>query len=164
MKISNLLVLLTLGIISCKDNSNCSPEISRSTWSINKTILIEYNSENQQNRYSILEGDNRLFEYNHSAAQCENIYDDEWGEVLTFAIPNEITDFKYEDDNILETRCFYTQYGAWVRQNHYEIKNGMIKGEKKSENEWIITVSVATTPLFADEQPKLIEFVEIFTD
>ena len=104
MKILILVLLITFGIISCNENSNCIPEISRATWTINKTIQVEYDSEIQQNYCSILEGDNRLFEYNHSAAQCENIYDDEW----------------------------------------------------------IITVSVTTTPLLADEEPILIEFVEIF--
>ena len=134
------LLVLAAGMISCNaDDSNCVPETIHLNWTKDKTILVEYNSEFQRNDYNIVNGENWLFEYNRSGAQCEDIFDDEWGEVLTFEIDKNSDDFEFVDENMLQTNCFYRQYGAWVRHNQYQIKDGMIKGEKKSANEWEIT-------------------------
>jgi hypothetical protein len=158
-------IFIIIGLISCNndDDENCHPESVSSSWTLGKEIVVEYNSEYESNDYNVTDGDNRLFEYNHSGAQCDDIADDEWGEKLTFVINQETTDFEFVNEDIVETKCFYQEYGAWVRHNKYQIKDGTIKGEKISENEWKITVSVFTTPIFTDEQPKKIEFTETFS-
>jgi hypothetical protein len=159
------LLVLTSGIISCGINdSNCDPEIIHSDLTQNKEILVAYNSEFERNEYNVIDAGNRLFEYTHTKAQCNDIMDDEWGEILTFEIPEDINEFDYTDENILQTKCFYRQFGAWVRHNQYEVKNGRISGVKMSDEEWEVSVSVTTTPLFTDEQPILVEFAERFKD
>ena len=158
-------ILLIIGLISCEnDDKNCNPETVVSSWSLGKEIAVNFNTEFERNDYSIIDGENRLFEYNHSGAQCDDIYDDEWGEKLTFIINKESTEFEFADEDILETNCFYQEYGAWVRHNQYQVKDGIIKGEKISGNRWSIIVSVTTTSLFANEQPKKIEFSEIYSE
>ena len=71
-------------------------------------------------------------------------------------------DFELLNGDLIDIKCFYQQYGAWVRLNQYQIKDGSLKGKKISDNQWEINVSVLTTPLFADEQPKKIEFTSTF--
>lgn len=158
--------LIFVGLTSCnnKDDENCNPETINANWTLGKDINVNYNTEYQRNEYSIIDGENILFEYNHSGAECENIYDDEWGEKLTFTINKDSTNFELTDDKIIEIKCFYREYGAWVRHNQYQIKNGRIKGKKISAKEWEIIVSVTTTPLFSDEQPQIIDFSKTFSN
>lgn len=164
-KIIYIGLLILVGFSSCNVNNdeNCNPEKVNSKWSLGKEIIVNYNTDYQRNEYSIVNGENRLFEYNHSGAQCDDVLDDEWGEKLTFIINNATSNFEFVNENILEIKCFYQQYGAWVRHGQYQIKDGTIKGEKISENEWEITVSIVTSPLLTDEQPIMIEFTEIFS-
>jgi hypothetical protein len=157
-------LLIFIGLSSCnkKDDENCNPEKINTKWTLGKEIIVNYNAEYQRNEYSILDGENILFEYDHSGAECDDIYDDEWGENLTFIINKETKGFELLDGDIVDIKCFYQEYGAWVRHNQHQIKDGIIKGKKISENTWEINVSVLTTPIFTDEQPKKIEFTRIF--
>ena len=143
-------------------NVQCETVNSKRT--LGKEIVVGYNTEFERNDHNIINGENRLFEYNHSGAQCDDIYDDEWAENLTFRINNETTNFEFTNGEIITTNCFYQETGAWVLHNPYQINDGTIKGEKISESEWKIIVSVITTPLFINEQPKSIEFTEIFSE
>lgn len=145
-----------------KDDINCYPESINANWTLGKEIIVTYNAEFQRNEYNILNGENILFEYNHSGAQCDDILDDEWGEKLTFIINKETTDFELKDGDVINIKCFYQEYGVWVNHNQYQIKEGTIKGKKLSENIWEINVSVLTTPLFANEQPKNIKYTITF--
>jgi len=157
-------LLSLMVLVSCNKNNDCDPETITSKWIPGKEISVDYNMEFERNDYSVVDGDRRLFEYHHSGAQCDNVYDDEWGEKLSFIIDAETADFEFTDQDIMQTHCFYQEYGAWVRHNQYEINEGIIKGEKISKNEWRIEVSVTTTPLFDDEQPKIIAFTGIFKE
>ena len=162
-----ILLIIITSLSSCKsdDNENdCYPESVISNWINEKEIIVEFDTEFERNNYSVIDGNKLLFEYNHTGAQCDHIIDDEWGEKLTFQEEDNNFEFEFVDDEILLTNCFYQQYGAWVSHNQYQIKNGIIKGEKLSENEWEITVNIETTPLFQNEQPKNIEFTEIFME
>ncbi|MBD0833475.1 hypothetical protein [Aestuariibaculum sediminum] len=163
----SILLMLINCFISCdkaEENNPCQPETTISTWKVNKEIKVDFNSEFNRNDYSIIEGNKLLFEYNHSGAQCDHFIDDEWGEKLIFHIEISQTKFEYNENDILLTNCFYQQYGAWVNHNKYEIKNGILKGEKISDSTWEITVNIYTIPLFEDEEPKNIQFKTIFTE
>lgn len=167
MNMKNLnMICFSIFIIlySCnkKADENCNPETINTKYTLGKEIDVNYSTEFQRNEYSIRDGGNILFEYVHVGAECEDRYDDEWGENLTFIINKDTTDFEIKDGDIVDLKCFYQEYGAWVRHNQYQIKNGIIKGKKISDNKWEIIVSVLTTPLFTDEQSKKIEFTGTF--
>ncbi len=159
-------VLSLMVLVSCSKNNddNCTPETITPRWTSGKEINVNYNAEFERNDYFIVDGDRRLFEYHRSGPQCDDIYDDEWGERLTFVINSEADDFEFTDLDIMETNCFYQEYGAWVRHNQYQIKEGTIRGRKISETEWEINVAVTTTPLFDDDQPETIEFTKVFKE
>ncbi|MBD0824838.1 hypothetical protein [Aestuariibaculum marinum] len=160
-----LLFILTNCFLSCNnddDENDCHPETILSNWNTQKEIVIEFDTEFNRNNYNIVDGNKLLFEYNHIGAQCDHIIDDEWQENLVFQIENTSVAFEYIDNDLLLTNCYYQQLGAWVNHNQYQVKNGTIKGEKLSENEWKIIVNVETTPLFENEQPKEIQFTQIF--
>jgi len=156
---------MSLALLSCQDDiTDCHPERKDSTWTEGKTILFEYNTEYERNEYSIVEGENLLFEYNHRGAQCDNIFDDEWGEILAFNVEEGITEFEFVDEEILEINCFYREYGAWVSGIRHQVKNGVIRGKLLFGGNWAITVSVFTTPSNPNQESKAISFVDIFGD
>ncbi len=160
----NIITLTILGVIifGC-DKNNCNPETIIATWSEGKEINIMYDSLYQRLDYNVDNGENLLFVYNHTGQQCDYIMDDEWGESLIFEINYLNAKFEFVDSNIILTKCFYQEYGAWVRHNRYQVKDGIIKGKKISEDKWEITVSVITTPIFPDEKAKIIEFKKSFS-
>jgi hypothetical protein len=156
-------LMLFVGFSSCKKiYENCNPETIKTKFTLGKEIDVNYSSEFKRNDYSIKDGENILFEYIHIGAECEDRYDDEWGENLTFIVNKDTTDFEIKNGDIENLKCFYQEYGAWVRHNQYQIKDGIIKGKKRLDNTWEISVSVLTTPLFDDVQPKKIEFTGTF--
>lgn len=162
-----LSLLILTSFSSCtsdKSENDCYPEAVISNWTTEKEIMVDFDTEFERNNYSVVNGNKLVFEYNHTGAQCDHIIDDEWGEKLIFQVENNNADFEYVDDEILLTICFYQQYGAWVNHNQYQIKNGTVKGEKISENEWKIIVNIETTPSFENEQPTNINFTEIFVE
>jgi hypothetical protein len=149
---------------SDKNENDCYPETVISNWTTENEIMIDFDTEFERNNYSVVDGNKLLFKYNHTGAQCDHIIDDEWGERLIFQVENNNADFEFVDEEILLTNCFYQHNGAWVNHNQYQVKNGTIKGEKISENEWKIIVNIETTPLFENEQPINIAFTEIFVE
>lgn len=154
---------ILVSMASC-NNENCHPEKIITKWTVGKELSVSYDSTYKRNHYEIIDGNKRLFEYKHIGSQCEDIVDDEWFETLFFTTNIQTHNFEFIDEEIIETNCFYQETGAWVRHNQYQIKNGSIIGEKVSSNQWRVSVSVATTPLFEGEQPKKIEFEEIFKE
>lgn len=165
MKKALLLIISALIFVSCnKDDLNCHPETVETSWTIDQKIKVVYNEEIDLHLFSIVEGTNRVFELTHVGYQCDNIYDDEWGERLAFEIPVDLEDFEFIDEEILNTNCFYNQFGAWVRSTQYPIQKGRIKGEKINNNKWKVHVSVTTIPIFDNEEPRSIEFEEVFKE
>jgi len=164
MKNNLILLIFVLGFASCnKDDLNCHPKSIDATWTLEKSILIEYFEDLDRNIYSIVDGENIVFEYLHSGAQCDDIYDDEWGERLAFEIPSEKEEFEYVDEEILEIIAFYNQFGAWVSSIQHPINEGLIKGEKISSKKWEVSVSITTPPTNINQEPRTIEFKEVFS-
>ncbi len=157
-----LIILTVLSACNKESDGNCHPESIRAVWVPGKEVNVNYDTEYQRNNYEIVDGKHILFHYNHTGAQCDDRFDDEWGEILAFAVNKEVDYFEFNNEDILEVNCFYQQFGAWVGHNDYQIKDGIIKGRKISLNRWEIEVSVTTTPLFENEQPRQIEFNALF--
>ena len=63
-------------------------------WESEKEIMIEFNEEAQRNHYQVVNGSKLVFNYIHLGAQCEDIIDDEWAEILIFQIENNIENGK----------------------------------------------------------------------
>ncbi len=131
-------------------------------WIPEKDILVEYIAEHDVNIYTVVDGENRLFEYTYGT-YVEDAVDSDKTMKLVFAVNNEIDEFEFTDEELIEMNCFYEQFGTWIPTGQWQIKNGTIKGEKISENQWRINVSVSTTPKSEGETAKTIEFIEVFT-
>lgn len=164
------LSLLLIAFSSCdKDDdkndskNDCQPETVITKWTAEKQVILEFDTEFKRNNYTIKDGNNLVFEYIHTRAQCDYIADDEWGETLIFQVEDQNSNFEFTNDEILVTNCFYQQQGAWVNHKQYQIKSGAIKGEKISGNQWKITADIETVPQVTEEKPIKIKFTEIFT-
>ncbi len=163
MKNVILVLLSVFGTISCNsdESTNCNPDIITTSWSKNRIISVEYNDAWQQDWYRIAEGENDVFEYTFTHAECLDVNDDERSEELIFEISEEANNFEYSGEEMAHAKCFYREFGAWINRQ-YTINDGTIKGEKLSENKWKISVSIITPPLIYDNEAKLVEFVKIF--
>lgn len=140
----------------------CDPERTLCTWSEGKEIDVSFDTTYMRNRYTVIDGENLLFQYNHAGPQCDNVIDDEWGENLYFEIDKNLDEFKYVDSGILETNCFYHEYGAWVSYIQRPVKDGTLEGKKISMNQWKVTADVKTTPVFPVNEVKTIKFSKTF--
>ncbi len=157
-------LLAIVGLVSCDKDDNCTPEKIHSTWTLGKEITSEYDTILQRDFFRIVDGENRLFEYNRIDAQCDDVSDDEGGERLYFELDEQTADFSAVDEEILNLKCVYELFGAWVPFSPYQIKKGTIEGRKLSNSEWEIDAVVTTTPMNVDDEPKTIQFSEIFRE
>lgn len=169
MKILYLISVLVFLLFSgCKsDNGDYTPEIIKGNILAGKQINIKYNEAAKANYYSIGAGDKTVFEYRHSASQNIEITDDEYSESLAFElnlneIPSGFNHFRYENDAIEGIKGFYQQSGGWVRGGTYKINKGSIEGTKISDTQWKVIVSILTTPIYPDEEPKVVSFEQVF--
>lgn len=162
-----ILVGLFFFLVQCsvnkEDNDDFHPESFIGTWTDGKDIAVNYNSEFERLDYSIVDGDQILFEYNHTGAQRDDVLDDEWGEMIRFILNKDATSFEFTDEEIEDAKCFYQIFGAWFAHNQYSIKDGIIKGRKINSHIWEIYVSIETTPLIENQQPVAFEFSLLFT-
>lgn len=158
-------IVLSAILFGCipENDEGCDPEIETSRWMQGKEINVTYDPTLELTTYTVENGDNLVFEYNHIGAQCDNIADDEWGERLTFEIDKDATEFEFTDDAILETKCFYQYYGAWAPPHHYEVKNGSISGHKIDNTNWEVTIDITVIAMpFGEESPRTIAFQRTF--
>ena len=158
-----LLLLLLLGIIvACNVDDNCSPEEFYSTITTGKEIVEVVSQHFPENVYTIVDGNKLVFSYNHVGFQCDDVYDDEWGEELTFQIDSTVAEFNWVDSQIETAQCFYRQYGAWVNAQQIRINKGTVEGIKISSNRWSIKVNIEVT-YPSSNNPIVIKFARTFT-
>ncbi|MEM9685889.1 MAG: hypothetical protein AAF934_03095 [Bacteroidota bacterium] len=164
-KASVLSITISALLFGCtpEHSEECDPEIITFKWMQGKEINVAYDPVLELTTYTVENGDNLVFEYNYTGAQCDNIADDEWGELLTFEIDKDATEFEFTDDAILETKCFYQHYGAWIASRQYEIKDGTILGNKIDNTTWQVTADVTVIAMpFGEESPRKIAFQKTF--
>lgn len=130
------------------DKFNCTGPSWTYELLTDKEIVITQDtfSGNPLTIYEILDGNKTVAKYTHGTRECEEIYDDEYAEHLSFHFDDALEDFEFKDEEILNTNCFYYESGAWVRHNRYRIQKGTITGKKVDENRWDIQINVETEP------------------
>jgi len=158
-----LFVLVFLGCSDDKANDNgCDDDIITATILDNSNILVTYNDEFDRNDFSIVAGNKLVFTYDFTAAQCDDISDDEFGQVLNFELPLNSSSFVASDADILGLDAYSYRYGAWVSSNRFQIQQGTIAGEKLDDNRWEITVNVTATSTTTPTEEYTIAFTETF--
>ncbi len=160
---NKILLLLTISILFSCNSDDCDPEVFRYRWEDLKEITVTTDTSSQTNQYQIGDGQNIVFTYTHDGRQCDDIFDDEWTEVIQFEVDKDVTDFEYVDSNIARAKCHYREIGAWTHGIPQEVKSGTIKGKKLNSSEWEISLSIKTTPQMAPDTSKTIKFFQNFT-
>lgn len=162
-KITLLNCLFALLFIACENENNpCDPESFSAKLIPNKEIVVEFNTEFNRNNFTLTEGNKLVFEYIHGRGQCDNIIDDEWAEILTFQIDNNLSSFRFENDEMLSTHAFYRQIGAFVVSIPYGVSSGVITGEKIANNRWLVTVDIEVELTDMNSIIQQVQFTEIF--
>lgn len=158
MKYCVYLLSLMCLLSSCVDSSSgCDPEEIILSAENDKEITTVMDTTIDRLWYTLDDGQNIVFKYYRIAAQCDEIYDDEYSELLAFEIGKDRISGEFIDEEIRLTQCFIHQSGAWVNQ-YYAVDSGSIRVERQSENKWEIDVAVWMPPSFNNDAAKLIEF------
>lgn len=162
MKKILLLLLIAATTLTACEKDDCSPEQTSGSFEEGKTIAMHYDQTYQRSYFQVENGQNIVFRYNHTGAQCDDIMDDEWGYTLTFEVDKAATQFRYKDGEFAAAKGIYLEFGAWVGGQLQEIESGQLVGLKISSNKWRVKANVTIKPLSANEQPKQVTFDRVF--
>lgn len=138
---------------------NCDPERIQAIYQHDKKIERAITLDGRL-VYGTQNGQHTVFRYTKTAEQCDDVFDDEYGEVLSFevSLDSSETSFEFRDDELLDLKCYYYEFGAWVNSGtHYPIRKGLIKGRQTSEEEWYIQCSLLTDAIPEEGVPHAVE-------
>ena len=142
--------LLACGFLAC--DSDCNSDIEIGTITPERTIFSVPDSIFNF-IYKVEPGENLLFTFTHHFPECINIDDDEAGQEITFEVPHQLISFDFEGIEMAQLNAFYREIGAWAHPDwHSKIMSGRINGEKMSESEWNVNLSILVQPRFEDER------------
>lgn len=162
MKRIFLLLLVASSMLTACDKDDCNPATNRASFAANKQIVVLHHDDMPGTHYQVQNGENLVFEYNHSGAQCEDRIDDEWGYVLAFEVDKDATQFRFEGAELAAANAFYREYGAWVGAGTHALESGVIEGSRISGSRWRVKVSVIAPPLSQSSHLKQITFDTVF--
>ena len=145
----------------CNDNE-CHTALVDASFTENSQIDVSYNQDFEGNYFEVIPGENIVFSLIIQKAQCNSRYDDESSEFLHFEIAYDAQNFELNSENFLQAGCFYRQSAAWYTSAFMKINQGKISGEKISENEWHINISVTPTSRSAETPHQPLEYEGIF--
>jgi hypothetical protein len=144
MKKNYLLLIITLILISCKDDNSSGDEYNY-TYTEKSDLIISTLEDSYMKFGAIEEGENLVFEYRFYAEDEELIADDEYGETIRFEIDSELTEFTYSNTELSNIDLVFTKhcYCYFPIDESKDVKpKGIINGEKISENNWKIKIDL----------------------
>ncbi|WP_299555476.1 hypothetical protein [Seonamhaeicola sp.] len=147
-----ILVLTSFVLTSCSKENE---EYYSYNFSENKKLNIETYDESYMKYGNIEQGSNLVFEYEYSAEDDVNVSDDEYSEFIRFEINPTLTEFNYENGELLDIKavfsksCFcYFEYDP----NKDVPPTGTISGKRISQTEWNISIDVT---FYGDEHKNI---------
>ena len=159
------LLPLFLGIaftFAACDKDGCHPAQNSGSFEENKSIVIHYNEGAQEDSHHVETGENLVFRYSHTAAQCDDVMDDEWGYALTFEVDKDATQFRFEGTELNVSKGFYKEFGAWVGGNTYPLEGGLIEGSKIADGKWRVKADVTALYPTSNGSAKRVTFDTVF--
>lgn len=147
MRIDSIVVLVLFSLCihtACGDDDDygCSDDTIDGFFSEDMQIEIQATSVDSIVNYIETEGENIVFTLNHNGAQCDDVFDDEWGQDLTFEIESNLNAFHFIDQELLGLLCHYRQFGTWVSSRNYLVESGFVKGTRIDATMWDVEVDV----------------------
>jgi hypothetical protein len=140
---SKIICIIFIVMISCnKKGLDCYEESKIGTFERNKMILTGITPDTNIEYFEIVTGNKIVFTLNHSGFQCDQVYDDEWGEQVVFQVDGNLNNFVMKDNELERNMCFYGQFGAWVNHKKSIINAGLVEGEKIDEDEWSVNLNI----------------------
>jgi hypothetical protein len=160
-KLLPLFLGITLALTSC-DKDDCNPARNIGSFEENKAIVVHYNEGAQEDYHHVEAGENLVFRYSHTAAECDDVMDDEWGYALTFEVDKDATQFRFEGTELSVSKGFYKEFGAWVGGNTYPLEGGIIEGSKKADGKWRVKADVTVLYPTSNGSAKRVNFDMVF--
>lgn len=161
IKVSLFFAIVAISLSSCFKDDNCDPDFYLTHILKDKTIESYFDTILQTQSFRVVAGENLVFSFDHIGPQCDNVFDDEWGEILNFEIEPGIESFDLIDEQLLQANASYRETGAWVNHQSYPVKDGFIKG-KKEGNIWIVEADIIVDAPNLFRSPVEVSFHKIF--
>ena len=86
-------------------------------------------------------GTSTVFSYVGRGRSCPNWTDSPTSERLVFEIPAGVTNFSYSNTDLQGIECYH-QYSSWTGSDAERVIQGVLKGNKISNNKWDIEVDL----------------------
>lgn len=140
---SNLFLgaFLLIGMIGCNHTSADKSHIYRilKNRQIIKTTFQRPNDSTKINNYSIVEGNNLVFSFNH-IPQTSQEEPDSRSESIVFQVDPNLSSFRYKNAQIDSINGYYMQDSDTLIQK--SIEKGLITGKKMSDSTWNVRMSI----------------------
>jgi len=163
MRKALLLFLFAVSTLAACKKEACNPEQTRGSYEEDKKIVVEYNFISEgPHYYRVEDGENLVFKYVLTGAECENTRDDEWGYTLTFEVDKDATAFLFEGIELPMANGFYKEFGAWVGGTTYPLAGGKIEGSRRPDGKWRVKADVTALPPTSNGSAKRIVFDMMF--
>ena len=134
-------VFLLVSLIGCSHTSADKSRIYRilRDRQIIKTTFLQSNDSTKINNYSIVEGDNLVFSFNH-IPESNQADPNSNSESIVFQVNPNLSSFRYENAQIDSIHGYYMQDSDTLIQK--SIDKGLITGKKLNDTTWNVQLSV----------------------
>lgn len=140
---SNLFIgtFLLISMIGCSHTSADKSRIYRilRERQIIKTTFLQPNDSTKINNYSIVEGDNLVFSFNH-IPETNQTDPNSNSESIVFQVNPNLSSFSYKNTQIDSVHGYYMQDSDSLIQK--SINTGVITGKKLNDTTWSVQMSV----------------------
>lgn len=150
----------TILLCSC-DTQQCEPNTITTTFADHQAIQVRFDTLFQSAVYTIVEGENLVFQRTYYNGHCEGNGDDWYTLLLSFEIDADSKSFNLKDSTLLSAHCFVHHTSTWLYE-YYPVSKGYIEGHQLSNDEWAINGNVTyTIPLTPPRERKIV-FDDVF--
>lgn len=148
MKYLSVLLVLSLSLVACNKYENpfvdqeaqFEYKTERNKQLIKKvdTITSDYIRE----RYVTEDGDDIVFTFKQLKGFDNEVYDDEYTDIIRFEVPASATEFSYKGHTLLQAKVIYGAQGAWGGVSDRSVTEGIVSGKKIGDKTWEVMISV----------------------
>lgn len=89
--------------------------------------------------YAIKPGNQIVFQYTHIGPDCKSLADEEYVEYLVFQIPNAISSFRYENNELANQITVYKR-NCYCLLRSALITRGFVQGSRLSSDRWVVEI------------------------
>lgn len=123
------MMIMLLAVMSCDKGIDVTPA-SETFELYENSAIVKQEVEPGVFLHQRVEGSGLVAVYSYTDAQSDQVYDDEYGEQLSFELPTDKNQFVYSNEALTNLKVYFQQYGAWVSHGTVDVVSGTISGNQ----------------------------------